>query len=113
MRNNRHDAELSAFQAVGEIGFRQAKDEEFKQGAVVTSQAAAPQSLPNRGILKFYNQEAQSNPPTAKVVEINTSNQMLFKQPHILHDEPLAEPSREERFQQNAAIYNSRKQNLI
>lgn len=37
MRNNRHEGELSAFQAVGDIGFRQAKDEEFK-----SAQAAAP-----------------------------------------------------------------------
>jgi hypothetical protein len=73
-------------------------------------QAAGPQSFEHRGN-KFNNNEtgSQMHAPTSKVVEINTSNQTMFKQPSIHHDEPYSEPSREERFQQNAAIYNSRK----
>ena len=77
MRNSREEPELSAFQAVGEIGYRQQKDEDsFKATGSMNSQAAAPQSMPHRGILKFYNTDMakQGTGPTNKVVEINTSN---------------------------------------
>ena len=112
MRNNREEGELSTFQPVGDMGFRQAKDDDsFKPSVVMNAQAAAPQSMPHRSI-KFYGGDS-SQAAGNKIVEINTSNQMMFKQTPLLHDEHYSEPSREERFQQNAAIYNSRKQNLI
>lgn len=64
----------------------------------------------NRGVMKFYTSDGkQMQVGTNKIVEINTSNNMMFKQSSMLHDEVTAEQSREERFQQNAAIYNSRK----
>lgn len=64
--------------------------------------------------MKFYTTDGkQMQVPSNKIVEINTSNQMMFKQPALINEDVFTEMSREERFQQNAAIYNSRKQNLI
>lgn len=64
--------------------------------------------------MKFYTTDGkQMQVPSNKIVEINTSNQMMFKQSALINEDVFTEMSREERFQQNAAIYNSRKQNLI
>lgn len=73
MRNNREESELSTFQPVGDMGFRQAKDDEqFKPSVVMNAQAAAPQSMPHRSVLKFYGDGNQA--AGNKIVEINTSN---------------------------------------
>ena len=70
--------------------------------------------MQHRAVMKFYTTDGkQMQVPSNKIVEINTSNQMMFKQPALINEDVFTEMSREERFQQNAAIYNSRKQNLI
>jgi hypothetical protein len=72
MRSNREEGELSSFQPVGDMGFRQAKDDEqFKPSVVMNAQAAAPQSMPHRSV-KFYGEANQA--AGNKIVEINTSN---------------------------------------
>lgn len=112
IRNNREDVELSSFQQIENIGFRQ-KDEEFK-GSNINSLAAAPQSVPQqRGNLRLFPSDitTQIQSSQLKTVEINTQNNSIFKV--HLSDEPFVEPTREERFKQNVVIYNSRKQNLM